>query len=83
MAKNKTQSALVKSVHPWEGFSNLVVTKDDHQFEISFVPKTNRGVLTKNGEFKISDVSLTTLKRDAQLRYGIHPDSWSIKKQET
>lgn len=61
----------------WNTFTGL---EADDGWTITYSKGSNRGSLKRNGEFLVSDVSLAALKRVAELRYEIKPDSW--KKME-
>ena len=66
MAKNFNQEKEKRKTF-WDDFTNLQMG----EWTIKYNPKTKRVTLRKNGEFKISDVALYSLKRMAADYYGL------------
>lgn len=76
MAKVKTkQERSKKPVSVWDSFKGL---KAEGGWRITYCPETCRGSLYANDgtDFRFSDISLSVLKRMAELRYGIKEEDW-------
>ena len=80
MSKVKMYSQKTIHISAWDGFKGLVAEADG-VCEIAFVPVTNRASLTVNGEFKLSDITLTALKRHAERHYGVRESQWKRREQ--
>ena len=78
MANVKMGKKVVR-VSPWDGFKGLVTKHNSLTYDITYCPKTDRADLTVDGTLKFSDVSSRTVKRYAEINYGVTETMWTSK----
>lgn len=74
MAKAKMGQTKSVNKSVWQDFV-VLQTKDG--WTITYSEKSKRGSLRYKGEFRMSDISLTSLKRIAELWYAIDQKEWT------
>ena len=70
----ETGQVTIISTEPFTGLA--IKEKDKTLWNISTKGRSGRFALTNEGVFKFSDVSTESIKRYAEINYGINPDLW-------
>ena len=63
---------------PWEGFTDL----HHDEWSITYDTKADRGFLKNGDRIKVMDISLSAIKRFAELHYNIAESDWKHQKAE-
>lgn len=74
MAKNKMAPQKDKVATPWSDFKPM----KSGEYRILYSKQTNRASLYANdgNDFRFSDQNLSSIFKDAEIRYGIKYEDW-------